>query len=169
MARQPKTYAAEIGNHVYYGESMAEAKQKRAAAIEEVFSGTWEPTVLPYRDLLLVMYRYTGGYVYQIIHPAEGMKREVVACCYSCDQSRDTVWADACLHLAQRAWRPEDGDTVPDFLPEKFHADHRSWCRFQLRHAHFKSQGHSPEVCHAMACDSRYETPALEELAAQAA
>lgn len=167
-----KQHAINVGDATFYGFTKTDAKKTVAEVIDAAFTGTYVPQVIPYRGNLLVLYRDTLAWRYRILwadNLKDGSAHRAEACVWSSDTTFETVYRQATLHLAQQAWRPTDADTMPAFLPADAYDEFRSWVRFQSRYAYFKAQGHSPDVCHAMAGDSRYEAPSVAELAQQAA
>lgn len=154
-----KRYSHMVGEYEFTGDTKAEAKAAAQAAIEETFSGRWCPEVLQYRGKIAIVSRSPWGWQYQTFREGEGGLSH--GCTVCGDKSFAAASASARFALAQSGWTEEDGLSVPDFVTDpESRSDLLSWQKWQLRYAHFKNQGHSPDVCHAMACDSHYEVAA---------
>lgn len=154
-----KSFTHFVGEFGFDGPTRAEAKAKSKAAVEETFKGRWSPLILHYRGCITLVYRSPGGWAYRssVLHEGEG---ELNSCSTVCgDPSFEAASRSARFGLAQRGWTHEDGpDFVPEFVTdEEDRSELQHWQKWQIRYQGFKEQGHSADVCHAMASDHRYE------------
>lgn len=130
--------------------------EARVAAEERVSEMLWsaralleadfEPRLYTWRGITFLAFRDVQGWRWSVLtDPERPLSTQVF---WGSQDAPTLAEAEARIlpHLAQLGWRPEDGLTPPEILPEPAHSEFRSWVAGVLAFRELRAElGREPE------------------------
>ena len=121
-------------------ETLAKAKAIVDDQITATMTADYTPEIIECRGWAILVYRTQYGYCSRMIRePNQQISVSGAVSCWSDTETRKQVIRECRQHIAQLAWKPNDGIDSPLELDESQKRDFATWASWQLRFNHAKA------------------------------